>query len=542
MAMEPTAAPAPPAGHEQTRRGLAAGLYGTATVTLVGAVVHTVVTAFPFPPSTAVQTVIGAPSGDFDSFFIERIGHWAGYLSLAAAAVLFVASGLLIGWLACRAGMRRVAWIGLFGLLWLAVLALYSAPPPAVGRAAFAAGSAPIFLLGAWVAMRAAARRPAPATHPRWARTVDTGRDPVPGPETPQGTSRRYFLKASGVGIAGAALGLANVGGLFGGEPDPGARPLRAGGLQAAPVPKRAPGDAAFDSIAGLSPEVTPASAFYVVDKDLINPVLAASTWRLFVHGEVAAPRRFTHGQLLARRLRQRYQTLECISNQVGGNLISTGRFAGLPLSELIAEARPARGVRTVIFRSAGGYTESLPLEAALDPNTWVVVGLNGHLLPRAHGFPARILSTGTYGMKNPKWLTEVELSRRPTYNGYWELRGWAAGAKVQTMSRFDVPADGATAASPVTFAGVAFAADRGISRVEVSTDGGGSWAQARLKSALSPLTWRLWRYDWTPPRAGTYKCMVRAYDGAGVRQGNGAFDPFPRGTAGYHTISVTVG
>ena len=530
MEPERTVPPKKDAGAPRGRAVLLAGLYGSAWVTLLSALVHTLFIGFPFPPTAVAQTVVGAPPGAFDSFFIERIGHWAGYLSVGVAAVCFALSGLAIGWLVTKAGaLRAWPWMAAFGALWASTVILYQAPSPSLSRAAFAAVSAPLFFIGALVALRSAAGS---------AEVAGTGEAAPGSPETPLGTSRRYFLKASGVGVAGVALGVSNIGRIWQTGTDPGTMPLGAPDIVRAPSP---PADADFGSIRGLSPEVTPAGDFYVVDKDLINPLIRPSEWRLAVRGRVRQALRLGHSELLSMKIRERYQTLECISNVVGGPLISTALWAGIPLGEIIGRARPHRDVRTVIFRCAGGYTESFPFEQAIDPTTWLVVGMNGNLLPRVHGFPARILSLGTYGMKNPKWLTEIVLSPEPVYEGYWEVRGWSAGADVKIMSRFDVPGDGATRSSPVTFAGVAFAADRGIGKVEVSTDGGETWDAASLKRPLSPYAWRLWRYVWTPPRSGTFRCAVRAYDGRGNRQVQGSLDPFPRGTSGYDTVIVTV-
>src|SRR2546421_10744805 len=106
-------------------------------------------------------------------------------------------------------------------------------------------------------------------------------------------------------------------------------------------------------------------------------------------------------------------------------------------------------------------------------------------VLRRGTGFPVRVLWVGTYGMKNPKWLVGMEVVDRP-YSGYWEQRGWSKPAVVKTMARFDVPRSGSQVGGTVTFAGVAFAGDRGISRVEGSTDGGRTWSQAGLETARS--------------------------------------------------------
>jgi hypothetical protein len=178
-------------------------------------------------------------------------------------------------------------------------------------------------------------------------------------------------------------------------------------------------------------------------------------------------------------------------------------------------------------------------MDAAMDPTTLIVVGLNRQAIPIEHGFPARVLAVGTYGMKNPKWLTDIQVVKQP-YQGFWERRGWSTQATVRTNSRIDVPSPGTRSSDVRTIAGVAFAGARGISKVEVSLDEGSTWHAATLKTALSPYTWRLWRFD--PPAAqlsGARSATVRAYDGTGAAQPSRPEDPFPNGSAGYHTIAL---
>src|SRR5262249_21619072 len=153
------------------------------------------------------------------------------------------------------------------------------------------------------------------------------------------------------------------------------------------------------------------------------------------------------------------------------------------------------RGAVQVVFVTVSGYADSISVGEAMDPSTLVIVGLNGRPLPVEHGYPARVLAVGTYGMKNPKWLTQIQVVS-PPYPGFWEHRGWSKEATVRTNSRIDVPTAGTRTSEIKTVAGIAFAGDRGISKVEVSFDSGASWHAAALKTALSPYTWRLWRFE----------------------------------------------
>ena len=158
-----------------------------------------------------------------------------------------------------------------------------------------------------------------------------------------------------------------------------------------------------------------------------------------------------------------------------------------------------------------------------------------------AHGYPARILIPGHYGMKGPKWLESIAIVDHES-GGFWEQQGWDHNAVVKTTARFDVPGDGdIVKIGPVTLAGVAFAGTRGISGVEYSTDGGRSWSPAAFKPPLSPLTWVIWQADWTPGAEGAYDLRVRATDSAGKLQTSQTAASYPSGASGYHTIRIAV-
>ena len=292
----------------------------------------------------------------------------------------------------------------------------------------------------------------------------------------------------------------------------------------------------------GRSPELTPIDNFYVVSKNFGDPNLDGGSWRLKVGGMVDNPITLTLQDLHALPVTTEYVTLECISNLVGGPQISTGIFSGVQLKYLIQQASPQAGGTWAAFKSSDGYTESLPLSMINgDPTILVAYQLDGVSLPVEHGFPARILVPGHYGMKGPKWLTEINLVDHES-GGYWEQQGWDHNAVVRTMSRIDVPQDGdILKGATVDVGGIAFAGTRGISKVEVSTDGGRTWTETLLTAPLSPLTWVLWDVKWTPPGEGSYQLVVRATDGTGALQDSSQADSYPSGSRGYHAVRVDV-
>ncbi|MBI3648378.1 MAG: molybdopterin-dependent oxidoreductase [Actinobacteria bacterium] len=308
---------------------------------------------------------------------------------------------------------------------------------------------------------------------------------------------------ALAVGGAGLLLGWLELGRILFPRPNPGRNLLRVADLRSpATVP---PPDPAFDLIPGLSPRITPLARHYVVNEEIVDPDIDPDTWRLRITGLVDRPYELTYDELLALPAIEQFQTLECISNEVGGDLISTARWIG------------------------GGYSDSIPLEQAMLPTTLVAVGMDGHVLPREHGFPARLLVPGLYGMKQPKWLQEIEVVDSP-YVGYWERRGWIKAAIVKTMSRID---GGGDVGGSFVIAGVAFAGERGIAKVEVSADGGRTWEEAELETALSSFTWRRWRFPVADFRSGA-EYVVRATDGRGGLQVSSVSPPHPSGATGY--------
>jgi DMSO/TMAO reductase YedYZ molybdopterin-dependent catalytic subunit len=178
----------------------------------------------------------------------------------------------------------------------------------------------------------------------------------------------------------------------------------------------------------------------------------------------------------------------------------------------------------------------------AMDPSVLLAVSQNGRPLAREHGFPCRVRIPRLYGMENVKWLESIEVVRSD-YAGYWQERGWNDTAEVRTQSRIDVAGEDGEArvGTDTWIAGVAWAGARGISKVEVSTDNGDSWSEARLKEPLADNAWRLWAYRWTPQGRGEATVMCRATDGQGDVQPAELAPPHPAGATGWHTRGVEV-
>lgn len=360
-----------------------------------------------------------------------------------------------------------------------------------------------------------------------------------PAPAGTAGPDRRGFLKALG-GSAGVAV-VAAVASRVLDRRRATALASRDAVRLPAPASPAPPVPAGADlSVPGVAPLRTPAGDFYRIDTALVLPTLTAESWSLRVHGMVGRELRLTYADLLARPLIERDITLSCVSNEVGGDLVSSGRWLGAPLAPLLAEARVRQDADQLVGRSSDGFTAGTPVATVLDGrDAMLAVGLDGRPLPLEHGFPVRMLVPGLYGyVSATKWLTELELTTFAAYDAFWVHQGWARTAPVKTAARIDTPRRRA-AAGPVTIAGVAWAQHRGIARVEVQVDGD-PWRDAELAAAIGPDTWRQWRLRWdaTP---GRHVLRVRATDGTGETQTGVETDTTPDGATGWHTIEVDV-
>jgi DMSO/TMAO reductase YedYZ molybdopterin-dependent catalytic subunit len=501
-------------------QGAAAGLLGAAVSLVAAAIVSTLIKGFSFPILVVAERVASLAPGKIAAVFIDTLQHKALPLTvLATAGGLFAvvaALGTALVPLSRRLGPRKAATLTAVPV-WVVGVASFAPSPVTVGRPAYALLLAACAVPGVYATSRSLAKFEA------WRSGPASDAEPM---------ARRVFLRATWLGAVGIALGWARLGRVLFPSPDPGRTPLALRDLTTATPPPTSAGDAGFAAISGLAPLITANSNFYKVNEEIIDPDIDPRTWTLSIAGLVAHPFQLTYNQLIALPAVEQFTTLECISNPVGGDLISNAKWTGVRLADLLDRAGVQPSVVEVVSRSISGYSDSIPIAEAMRPDSLVVIGMNGMTLPRAHGFPARLLVPGHYGMKQPKWLMSIETVDRP-YQGYWETRGWVKAAIVKTMSRIDTTVQ---TGGGWEVAGVAFAGDRGVQMVEVSTDGGTTWAQAELETAISAETWRRWRFPFDKAKATLL--VVRATDGDGVAQISTPADPHPAGASGYQQVS----
>ncbi|MGA8842181.1 MAG: molybdopterin-dependent oxidoreductase [Nitrososphaeraceae archaeon] len=301
-----------------------------------------------------------------------------------------------------------------------------------------------------------------------------------------------------------------------------------------------------------LGSELTPTYLFYRIDINPVVPVVDEKTWSLTVKGLVSNPIKITYDEIKAMPPVEQFATLECVSNKIGGNLISTAFWKGVKLKDILDKAKIKPEAKYIAFRCFDGYDVGIPLKNGLMEGSMLAYDMNLAPLTAKHGFPLRAIVPGLYGMMNPKWITEIEVVDT-IYEGYWQRNGWTNQADVHTGSTIVIPGQAElrerfrkldetpkiVPGQKTPIAGIAFGGDRGISKVEVSIDDGATWKSAIIKDPLSQYTWVLWTAGFTPAGKEKYKIIVRATDKSGQVQTAEFNKPFPDGATGYQTVSV---
>ena len=371
---------------------------------------------------------------------------------------------------------------------------------------------------------------------------ADEAVDDLPRASMPD-WSRRGFLLRSGSVAAGAV-----VAGLAGRNLLEGSRSIPASADTAIPPAGEFASLPAGSSlpIEGLTPVVVPNNDFYRIDTALLTPNVELPSWSLRIHGLVDRETRLSYAELVEMPLIEQYVTIACVSNEVGGNLVGNAKWTGVRLRDVLEIAGVQASASQLVGRSVDGWTAGMPTSWVMDParEPMIAVKMNDEVLPRIHGFPARLIVPGLFGyVSATKWLSELELTTWESFDGYWVPLGWAKEGPILTQARVDVPRNGGSVQSGrVVIAGVAWAPDRGISKVEVAIDG--AWRDCTLAAPITKATWVQWTYAWDAAAAGPgdHRIEVRATDGNGEVQAANITPPAPDGARGYHGITVRIG
>jgi DMSO/TMAO reductase YedYZ molybdopterin-dependent catalytic subunit len=311
-----------------------------------------------------------------------------------------------------------------------------------------------------------------------------------------------------------------------------------------------------FAELDGL---VTPSEKFYVRDH-FDRPSIDLATWRLRVEGCDSKLFELSYEEIVSMPSVTVLATLECAGNgrqflvpppqgvqwHLGG--IGTAEWLGVPLSAILERAGMPAHASEVIFRGADcGHVESdekpapvglmhfersVPVRKAMD-DVIVAYKMNGSDLTPAHGFPLRVIVPGWYAVASVKWLTAITVSDHP-FTGYYQSLDYTfcsreSGEAVRVpISKLRVKAEIARPQPNEVIAsdhdyeifGAAWSGESQITRVEVSTDRGGTWTDAALLGAGVRNAWRLWSYNWrTPSTPQSATLTARATDDQGNTQ-----------------------
>jgi DMSO/TMAO reductase YedYZ molybdopterin-dependent catalytic subunit len=267
---------------------------------------------------------------------------------------------------------------------------------------------------------------------------------------------------------------------------------------------------------------------------------LQAQDWSLRIEGLVDRPESaLSYAAIMP--MRRQVMTMQCIGNWIGGPLVGNAEWGGTSLPNLLDQVRVGDEAIRVKFTRFDGYTTSIPVERAMRDEVLLVWEMKGELLPSQHGYPIRLINPGHYGQKMPKWITWID----EVYLGHWERLPsgrevkWSDDAIATVNSRIDAPlstwddfkdtASGAirfdferlrgAVGDEFTTHGIATAGERTVDLVEVSTDDGVSWSEARITTSSEPDVWVTRAFVWNLPTTGTYRILARVTDSAGVRQ-----------------------
>ena len=349
--------------------------------------------------------------------------------------------------------------------------------------------------------------------------------------------ARRNFL----IGAAGVTVGAAAIGALGQKLAAPATLPSSV----ALPTPQNTldPLPMGIEGkVKGISDFRTPVKDFYRVDTALVIPRIDVDSWKLEIDGKVDNKLSITFDELLKMPMIEKDITLNCVSNEVGGPYISSTRWLGVRVRDLLERAGVQDGVDQILSESTDGMTISTPIQALTDDrDALIAVAMNGEPLPSRHGFPARMVTPGLYGFVGAtKWLTKLTATTYAAEQAYWTKRDWLIDGTVKTQARIDTPAGLAThKPGKIAIGGVAWAQLRGIEEVEVRVDDG-PWEKATLGPDAGTDYWRQWYWVWDA-KSGRHDLTVRATDGTGEVQTEKRADPFPGGASGWHSIVVLI-
>jgi len=517
----------------------------------------------PFIPEIGALALFSNVPGEIESQAVESLGVLAKYSAFGGAIVVSLLIFGLLGVVYERASntlrtggsLKRflrysiLIYIFLSALgFWLSVISSISSNPISISSVlvstipiAVSFSLITVIIHSKWEITNTMQTGENTAIETEGTTNIDTAEPPTTPPTAQTHLQRRLLLRGSL--LSASAVGVALL--LYGLLPLTTSNPFRESTSSRGNIPTTEAKD-----LTGIfkdprltdfvNSEVTSNKDFYKIQVNIFDPVVDVNKWSLKIGGLVDREIEMTYDEILSLPSKEQFTTLECVSNEIGGNLIGNALWKGTTLKEVLDRAGVKQDSVYIKFKSFDGYFVGIPLDKAMMESTLLAYQMNGETLSAGHGFPLRAIVPGIYGMMNAKWITEIVLEPQVVV-GFWQERGWSNDAQIMTNVIFKKPTSGARFSGPTPISGVAFAGDRGISKVEVSMDRGETWTEASLRRPLSGYSWVLWALEWIPPSAGVYQIWARATDSTGTTQTGKVMQPFPNGATGYHKINVRV-
>lgn len=364
-----------------------------------------------------------------------------------------------------------------------------------------------------------------------------------------QGINRREFIVRAGGASATLTVVGAGLGALLG-TADP-QSVSTAEGLSTASTTTVLP-----DASTGLQPapgtraELTPVSEHYRID--ILSGGLPSipDDYTLPISGLVANEVDWTLEEIMAMPSQSEFLTMSCISNRVGGSLISNTKWTGVSFQEILEQVQPSEEASAIRIMGYDNFDEYVDLDLIRnDERIMLAYHFNDQELPLRNGYPLRIHIPNRYGMKQPKWIRSIEFVSE-WEPGYWVRRGWSEQAIVNQTSVIDTVASNDIFSDDsgqmfVPIGGIAWSGDREIVLVEVRVDGG-AWQAADIREPLSERAWTIWRYDWAF-EAGDHTFEVRSYEASQEGQSDPVLQDTerrgtrPDGATGIHSSDETL-
>jgi sulfite dehydrogenase len=307
--------------------------------------------------------------------------------------------------------------------------------------------------------------------------------------------------------------------------------------------------------------DLTPNEAFFVRwHLEGVPTSVDLRTFRLNVSGNVRQPL-----QLSVDQLRSQFEPVSIVAvNQCSGNsrsffeprvpggqwkhgAVGNAKWTGVSMKSILDRAQVKSGAVDVSFNgldapplaSVSDFVKALSIDHARDGEVMVAYAMNNQALPMVNGFPLRLVVPGWYGTYWVKALSEITVLPQ-AFSNFWTDKAYRIpngpngtespnnlAKDTVPINRFNVrsifvrpePDETLHPGVPNEIEGVAFDSGYGIRRVEVSTDGGATWADARLDPEIGKYSWRRWRASWTPSNRGQYRLMARATNAIGETQ-----------------------